>query len=383
MNFNYEKINERYVYSNYGDFKLILDTETNFFNASAICKEMNKSFSDWFKSNRTKKNLKTLEDMRSAPQFYVNKSSKGIKAELVGTFITLTMILDLASWISMEFYIKAASIVDSHLIKEKKEGGPINPNEDQYERLIRFMELERIRNSKKDEDINSLANILIEKDKKIDKLIEIIESDRKKNIEREEKITKILETVESIKTESSVILNCNGDCDSRDSFSSDSLLSSSSSSSTNRSTPSSEREYILYQELEGFPKKKINQNMVCCSLLRSKNFRNEFVLVKGPAKLTLEEEEICKVNYDFILKSFVTDDPTKVVNKLLDKIKIYNESFIASKIYECKMSDEFIKSTNSERMIMLNKIKNGVEKLSVKSYPKNIFIELARLKIRL
>ena len=118
----YEKINDRYSMATYLGLKCIMDMTTGYINATKFCSlasDESKRFDNYIRSDRYKK---LLEYMKTCPHYRGDLSiqiTTGIN-ELRGTYLHPDLLLDLASWISPEAYIKASRIVSNHLIREKE-----------------------------------------------------------------------------------------------------------------------------------------------------------------------------------------------------------------------------------------------------------------------
>ena len=56
----YEQIKDNFYYGLYGDFKIIVDKSTGFFNATKLCKDGNKEFKHWFENKESKKLIVAL-----------------------------------------------------------------------------------------------------------------------------------------------------------------------------------------------------------------------------------------------------------------------------------------------------------------------------------
>lgn len=111
-----ELILDPYYYGLLGNFLLIIDKDTGFFNATQFCKEGGKSIDDWL---RNKDSIELIK-------YYQNKSeSNGIikisrkeNSEydriLSGTYVREEFILSIASWISKDFYHKVYTTIKNY-----------------------------------------------------------------------------------------------------------------------------------------------------------------------------------------------------------------------------------------------------------------------------
>ena len=104
----YEHITSNYYYEISGDFKLVVDKSTGYFNATKLCDAGGKRFRDW-----KRKNMHI--------DFYEIKGDNNDKIErrITGTYVSKELILDIASYLGDEFY----NIINGSdfLIKKKDE----------------------------------------------------------------------------------------------------------------------------------------------------------------------------------------------------------------------------------------------------------------------
>ena len=49
----FENIKDEFYYGKFGEFTLVIDKNTGFFNATKLCKQSNKKYSNWFSNKRT------------------------------------------------------------------------------------------------------------------------------------------------------------------------------------------------------------------------------------------------------------------------------------------------------------------------------------------
>lgn len=135
-NICYEQIKENFWYGILGDFKLVIDRDTEYFNATKLCEIAGKRFRNWLRNSSTKQLIDYLTaDARiRAPGFYekFGDNNDDTMQKITGTYVPKELILNLASWISPQFYIKCNDIIiayyivdyedhlnDKHQLKEK------------------------------------------------------------------------------------------------------------------------------------------------------------------------------------------------------------------------------------------------------------------------
>lgn len=95
----YEHIKDTFYYGLFADFKLVIDKATGYFNATKLCIEGGKIFGDW----------KVLEKSKRLTKYYGIYEIEGNNEKYTGTYVPKELILDIASWISIEFYDKCVN----------------------------------------------------------------------------------------------------------------------------------------------------------------------------------------------------------------------------------------------------------------------------------
>ncbi|CCU55679.1 N1R/p28-like protein [Choristoneura biennis entomopoxvirus] len=178
----YEQIKDQYYYGLFGDFKLVIDKNTGCFNATKLCKLDNKLFGDWKRLERSKNLLNAIKNRygNSHSGFYEIKGDNNdeITKQITGQYVSKEIILDIASWISVEFYLKCNDIIINY-----------------YKNEFKSLSYEDIKNKIKEIE-NKYKNIIIIKDNQLqvkdDKIDELLDSN--KNLEN--KINTLLKLAE-------------------------------------------------------------------------------------------------------------------------------------------------------------------------------------------
>lgn len=122
----YEQIKDTFYKGLFGDFPLIVDKKTGCFNATKLCVLGGKRFVDWNKTLRSKKLIQYYEtrcdDRHNGPLFYEIKGDNNddITKQITGQYVIKEFILDIASWISVEFYDKCNNIIINYFVNEYK-----------------------------------------------------------------------------------------------------------------------------------------------------------------------------------------------------------------------------------------------------------------------
>ncbi|CCU56182.1 N1R/p28-like protein [Choristoneura rosaceana entomopoxvirus 'L'] len=179
----YEHIKDNYYYGLFGDFKLVIDKSTGFFNATKLCNLGGKQFKHWKSLEKSKELIKYIKNLRGRdpdPWEYeiISNNNHDICKQYTGIYVSKDLILDIASWISPEFYLKCNDIIINYYnnefknLNDKEIKNKINEIKNKYINII----------DEKDEQLKY-------KDDKIDYLIsqnnKIIESN--KNLEDQNK----------------------------------------------------------------------------------------------------------------------------------------------------------------------------------------------------
>ncbi|CCU56183.1 N1R/p28-like protein [Choristoneura rosaceana entomopoxvirus 'L'] len=186
----YEHIKDNYYYGLFGDFKLVIDKSTGFFNATKLCNLGNKQFKQWKRLEKSQDLIKYIENIRGGDSHFGFYEIKGdnndeIIKQYTGQYVCDDLILDISSWISPEFYMKCNNIIKHYFINEYKKlskeeiKNKINEIQNKYTNIIRENEI-----------------ILKQKDDKIDELIHINKKILEKSINLEEQNKKLLKLAE-------------------------------------------------------------------------------------------------------------------------------------------------------------------------------------------
>jgi hypothetical protein len=119
----YELIKDSFHYGTFGEFTLVIDKNTGCFNATKLCKQGNKDFSDWSRLKRSQELLKFYNKNRPpylGGGFYEIKTGNKdlLNKQISGQYVRKELILDIASWISVEFYDKCSQIVNDYFVNQ-------------------------------------------------------------------------------------------------------------------------------------------------------------------------------------------------------------------------------------------------------------------------
>jgi len=120
----YEQIKDNFYYGKFGEFRLVIDKNTGCFNATKLCQlSPKKRFADWTKLSRSQElldyyNKKSFRlDNYPAWNYEIKGNNRTCDSKITGQYVQKELILDIASWISIEFYDKCSKIVNYFFIE--------------------------------------------------------------------------------------------------------------------------------------------------------------------------------------------------------------------------------------------------------------------------
>jgi hypothetical protein len=120
----YEQIKDTFYYAIFGDFKLVIDKATGYFNATKLCNSGGKLYYNWYYLEKSKQ---IVEYYKKSPKSITDFSyevegdnNNVIEEQIIGTYTPKDLILDIASWVSIQFYDKCNKIILNYFVKEIK-----------------------------------------------------------------------------------------------------------------------------------------------------------------------------------------------------------------------------------------------------------------------
>jgi hypothetical protein len=122
----FENIKDTFYYGLFGDFKLVIDKSTGYFNATKLCERGGKNFFDWKRLEKSKSMVeyyqKSWPGNSQASFLYQVKlqNNDRLNKRITGTYVPKELILDIASWVSIEFYDKCNRIVVDYFVEETR-----------------------------------------------------------------------------------------------------------------------------------------------------------------------------------------------------------------------------------------------------------------------
>ncbi|CCU55399.1 N1R/p28-like protein [Adoxophyes honmai entomopoxvirus 'L'] len=198
----YEHIKDSYYYGLFGDFKLIIDKKTGYFNATKLCNLAGKRFTDWKKLDRSKNLILYVKTQweNSTIGFYEIKgdNNDNISKKITGQYVSKEIILDISSWISIEFYMKCNDIIINYYKNEFKKMS-------EYDIDYKIKEME----NKYTNIIEEKEEIIQQKDNKIDELLEVNKRIENQNFIIIESNKKLEEKSNNLEIQNTNIINMN------------------------------------------------------------------------------------------------------------------------------------------------------------------------------
>ncbi len=183
----YEHIKDTFYYGIFGDFKLVIDKSTGCFNATKLCDLSGKNLFHWKRLEKSKRLVEYYQKSRpphvEAGFLYEVKGDNNDKLnkQFTGTYVPKELILDIASWVSIEFYDKCNNIIINYFVKEfkKMDNKNLKKKIKEVDELTKTMKKLTLENEEKSKG-------LVEKDDKIDELKQLIlKQDREREKDRE------------------------------------------------------------------------------------------------------------------------------------------------------------------------------------------------------
>ena len=118
----YENIKDTFYYGVFGDFKLVIDKATGYFNATKLCINGGKEYRLWSRLEKSKTMMEYYQKSWGADRT-VNYEIGGtnndkLNKQVTGTYVPKELILDIASWVSIEFYQKIVPIINMVNVEE-------------------------------------------------------------------------------------------------------------------------------------------------------------------------------------------------------------------------------------------------------------------------
>ena len=174
-----EHIKGSFFYGIYGDasspetcFRLVIDKNTGFFNATKMCQAGGKQLTNWLRLTSSKEMLEYFKRRPShvkgvsGPTYEVHAGNiDPIRAQTSGTYVSKDLILAIAMWISIPFYQKCSEIVNNVFIRENASMDP-----DERQTMMKLLKEQEDKITQQDSMLQEKEDKIKEKDDKIDRL---------------------------------------------------------------------------------------------------------------------------------------------------------------------------------------------------------------------
>ena len=340
-----EQIKDNYYRGEFLGLNLVIDKNTGYFNASKLCRDGKKEFKDWLKNKKTKELMKYISKIHPPENspvggYKIKTGHKSVESnEIAGTYVCKELILDIASWISPEFYLKCNGIIMNHAEAEFKI---------KYENQL----------MEKDFKLKEKDSEIKEKDCKIDELIRKLEVDR---IKMEQKIDQLIMKQEQEREENNtkheeLIDNLEDIKDKLD------------RSLPDRNIDPEDDDLVHYY-----------------MLLRNKQNTKEYLLLRGQDKHIESLKKKHSASFNVIIDKTKNPNPIDFGNRLKEKIKIINEETYSGAIRDLRLSTEYIKGTPTYKRTLVNytkkeysKIIYRLNKITLKFFSEKELLKLVR-----
>jgi len=122
----YEHIKDTFYYGLFGAFRLVVDKSTGFFNATKLCDQGGKNLFNWKRLEKSKRMVEYYQrtrpsDLKGGFLYEVHGDNSDPKfRQITGTYVPQELILEIASWVSIEFYDKCNKIIINYFVNEFK-----------------------------------------------------------------------------------------------------------------------------------------------------------------------------------------------------------------------------------------------------------------------
>ena len=166
----YEHIKDTFYYGLFGDFRLVIDKSTSFFNATKLCDQGGKNLFHWKRLEKSKRMVEYYQrncpsDLKGNFLYEVKGANKDkTDRQFTGTYVPQELILEIASWVSIEFYDKCNKIILNYFVNEFKK-----MNKSALEEKIK--QIEQLEEQMESLSLEHIETVKI-KDDKIDQLLE-------------------------------------------------------------------------------------------------------------------------------------------------------------------------------------------------------------------
>lgn len=125
----YEDINNEFAKGKYFDFEVIIMKSNGYINASKLCNNDNKRFTNWKENLNSRYLIAEIVSLTGIPEGSILINKNEIENNLKGIYVHNLLIPHIISWLSPKFAIKVSNIINNYAIyKFKKENEILKNN---------------------------------------------------------------------------------------------------------------------------------------------------------------------------------------------------------------------------------------------------------------
>ena len=104
----YEHIKDTFYYGLFGDFRLVIDKSTGFFNATKLCDQGGKNLFNWKRLEKSKRMVEYYQrscpsDLKGSFLYEVKlQNNDNLNKQITGTYVPFDFFEDLKSWMKFK-----------------------------------------------------------------------------------------------------------------------------------------------------------------------------------------------------------------------------------------------------------------------------------------
>ena len=118
----YEDINDEYGYGKYEDFEVVIRKIDGYINVTKLCKDGNKSYNNWKKSNHAQISIQSVQTYHNIPEERILELvNGGSNYKISGTYAHPALVPHIASWVSVDFFNMVSDVVNNHIVNKYEE----------------------------------------------------------------------------------------------------------------------------------------------------------------------------------------------------------------------------------------------------------------------
>ena len=124
VTFNPDPFDNDFYWGNYGNFKVLIMKSNGYINATKLCQDGGKEFSNWKQNYSSKALMNALENsehLRGIPGTKITILNLSGIPEVRGTYVHLHLVPHIGSWISPEYAVKVGEVMTAYHKREEVE----------------------------------------------------------------------------------------------------------------------------------------------------------------------------------------------------------------------------------------------------------------------